>query len=350
MTQTGDVSITLGHCALRDRLRQIARRPSIPSTYLFSGPEGGGKRQIALEWSKLLLCTDPDHSQDLPCESCRLFSTLSLVDHPDLVFLPDKAAEEEEGRILIDQTRKFISDLANAPLFGTRRVGLINNAHKLTEPAANSLLKTLEDTPDRTVIILITHLPDTLLSTIRSRALSIAFPPRPREEMEKILDRISPGLHPPDRDALLFLSRGAPGQLKNLLDSSSTREILRQIVDLLVTSGRPSPFDPDSVALLSDEEGFTLFLDTIEAILLDLYRQDARIPGDPVLSQPSRRSLLGERVPHLKRSFFHDRVQELRTLQVHNINRSLAVEEFLWDWHEALTTSTNRPTTDDSPS
>ncbi|MHB8421323.1 MAG: hypothetical protein ACYC9S_02525 [Leptospirales bacterium] len=340
MTQPGESSgILQGHQALRERLRQIALRPSLPSTYLFSGPEGTGKKQIALEWGKFLLCADPEHPLNLPCESCRLFAPSSLADHPDLLLLPPKDSEEEEGRILIDQTRKFISDLTNAPLFGTRRVGIINNAHKLTEPAANSLLKTLEDPPDRTVIILITHLPDALLPTVRSRTLSISFPPRPRAEMEKILDSLCPDTPPVEREAMLFLSRGAPGQLKNLINASSTRSLLRQIVNLLGAQGGTVPFDPDSISLLSDEEGFTLFLDTLEALLLDLYRQDAGLPGDPVLEQASRIPVIKERIPHLKRSSFHDRVQELRTLQIHNINRGLAVEELLLDWNEAITAS-----------
>ena len=327
-----------GYHDLRARLNLISRQPSLPSTYLFWGPEGTGKRQIALEWSKSLLCADPGHPPDRPCDSCRLLTPDCPAEHPDLLLLPvrNEDSADKEGHILIEQTRQFIADLTNAPLYSPRRVGVVNNAHKLTVPAANSLLKTLEDPPDKTVIILVTHLPDALLPTVRSRALSIAFPPLPRTEMEQILDRLSPGLPPVEREAILFLSRGAPGQLRNLLAAPSTRNLLRQIIGLLVTFRDKSPFDPDSVALLSDEEGFTLFLDTIEALLLNLYRQDASVQGDPVFERESLQSGLAGRLPHLKRAFFHDRVQQLRTLQVHNINRGLAVEELLWDWNEAI--------------
>ncbi|MHB1285984.1 MAG: hypothetical protein ACYCYP_05370 [Leptospirales bacterium] len=331
-------SLFLGYRELRERLEQISRHPSLPSTYLFWGPEGTGKRQVALEWSKSLLCANPGHPPDLACVSCRLFLPPSTADHPDLLLLPARVDDDEdkEGNILIDQTRKFIADLTNAPLYSPRRVGIVNNAHKLTDAASNSLLKTLEDPPDNTVLILVTHLPDALLPTVRSRALSIAFPPLPRLEMERILDRLSPGLPTLEREAVLHLSRGAPGRLQTLISSRSTCQLLQQIISLLVDSRNGPPFDPDNIAQLSDEDGFTLFLDTVEALLLSLYRQDASVQGDSILEQGSRQSGLAIRLPHLKRTHFHDRVQQLRTLQVHNINRGLAVEEFLWDWKEAI--------------
>ncbi len=331
-----------GYRGLRDRLARISRHPSLPSTYLFWGPEGTGKRQIAIEWSKSLLCANPGHPPDLACGSCRLFLPPSTADHPDLLLLPGRDEEDgdKEGNILIDQTRKFIADLTNAPLYSPRRVGIVNNAHKLTTAASNSLLKTLEDPPDDTVLILVTHLPDALLPTVRSRALSIAFPPLPRLEMERILNRLSPGLPPLEREALLHLSRGAPGRLQSLISSPSTCQLLQQIISLLLDSRNGPPFDPDNIAQLSDEEGFTLFLDTVEALLLSLYRQDASVQGDELLEQGSRKAGLAVRLPHLKRTHFHDRVQQLRTLQVHNINRGLAVEELLWDWKEAIGSQT----------
>ncbi|MHB1926248.1 MAG: hypothetical protein ACYCRD_03160 [Leptospirillum sp.] len=324
---------------LLPRLLEVAKRPSIPSTYLFQGPEGLGKKRTAFLWSRSLLCLHPGHPDNNPCPSCAIFDK-SLPDgnprHPDVLFL----SPGEETHIAIDETRRFISELANAPLTGTRRVGIIDDAHTLTENAANSLLKTLEDPPEKTVLILVTHLPQSLLPTIRSRALSISFSTRSREEMEKILDESGEGsLSREERDMILLLSRGAPGQLRALLDSPQ-RPNFGRIPRVLTVRQKTAPFDTDLLPFLSEPEGFSCLGDALESLLLDLYRLEACPEARTSMPVPPG---LVDSVSHLKREEFHDKVQELRALAIYNINRSMAVEELLWDWNETLASGNDEP-------
>jgi DNA polymerase-3 subunit delta' len=332
-------SATLGHESIRDRLFRVSKARLLPSTYLFWGPDGVGKRRVSLEWARSLLCAgDPEDTLD-QCSSCRHFETSGVASHPDISILkPDSEGES----IRIDPAREFLSSLSSPPLIGRRRLGLIDDAHRMTTEASNALLKTLEDPPENTILILLTHIPDALLPTIRSRCLSVRFNPVSPERLLPLLDRLAPGLSPAQRNALLFLSRGAPGKISQAIESGD-QELLVRILDLLSAPPDGFPFDAEILQALSTQEGFTLFIDTLESMLGALYRRDAGLPCDPLFEVP--RSRLGDlsSLPPFKRERFHDRVQHLRTLQVYNINRGLAIEELLWDWRDTLISLKTRP-------
>ncbi len=332
-------SATLGHEPIRERLSRVGKSRLLPSTYLFCGPDGVGKRRVSLEWGRSLLCTgDPEDTHD-PCPSCRHFETSGHASHPDISILkPDSEGEP----IRIDAAREFLSSLSSPSLIGRRRLGLIDDAHRLTTEASNALLKTLEDPPENTILILLTHIPDALIPTIRSRCLSIRFNPVPHEKLLPLLDRLVPGLSQAHRNALLFLSRGAPGKISQAIESGE-RELLLRILDLLCAPPDGFPFDAEILQALSTPEGFTLFIDTLESMLLALYRRDAGLPCDPLFEGSRSRLDDLSSLPPLKREGFHDRVQHLRTLQVYNINRGLAIEELLWDWRDTLTSLKTRP-------
>ena len=315
---------------LLQRLLLAGRSRSIPATYLFHGPRGIGKKQAALLWSRLLLCTRPGHPDNTLCPSCAQFDKFSpeSMHHPDILQL----SPGEGTTIPIDETRRLISELSNAPLLGSRRTAILEEAHLLTESAANSLLKTLEDPPEKTLIILVTPYPDNLLPTLLSRTVSVGFSGCTREEMEEYLAAL-PGhnLSSAEKTMLLLFSRGAPGQLQALRNSPQW-PLFDKLPRALTHPQKGTLFDMDLLPLLSDPSGFPFLLDTMESLLLDLYRMDA---GDSRTSLPVS-SGLKNAVSHLKREEFHDRVLRLRTLTIHNINRSLAVEELLWDWNETL--------------
>ena len=316
---------------LLQRLLIAGRSVPIPATYLFHGPRGIGKKQAALLWSRHLLCTRPGHPDMTACPSCAQFDKFSPenVHHPDIL----QISPGEGTSIPIDETRRLLSELSNAPLLGSRRTAILDEAHLLTESAANSLLKTLEDPPEKTLIILVTPYPDNLLPTLLSRTVSVGFSGRTREEMEESLETL-PGhnrMSSAEKNMLFLFSRGAPGQL-DALRNSPQWPLFDKLPRALTQPQTGTLFDMDLIPLLSDPSGFPFLLDTMESLLLDLYRMDA---GDTRTSLPVP-SGLRNAVSHLKREEFHDRVQRLRTLTIHNINRSLAVEELLWDWNETL--------------
>ncbi len=116
---------------------------------LFSGPSRVGKTTFALELVKLLNCLNPTEEGSCDrCENCRLIINLT---HPDISFLFPSG-----DYLKIDEIRSFVRWLNFKPLMGKMKVGIIEEAEKLTEEAANCLLKTLEEPPGESMVILIT--------------------------------------------------------------------------------------------------------------------------------------------------------------------------------------------------
>ena len=137
--------------------------------YVLTGDKGLGKHAFANAASQLLLCEQPEGLNACGnCRSCELFVAGS---NPDLMIV----GPESSQIIKVDQIRE-LSDFANKTSHGNRRkVIIVDRADALNINAANALLKTLEEPPETTVLLLITAMPGRLLATIRSRCQRILF-------------------------------------------------------------------------------------------------------------------------------------------------------------------------------
>ena len=181
----------VGHQALRQRLLERLQGGRIRGSLLFTGPEGIGKRRVALEMAQRELCLRRNACGE--CEGCRMFSGEELpFELPNLLRI---SPEGKAGIIRIDQIREGLDSnnqprfsrgviewAALAPAMGCHRWVLVEDAHRLNESSGNILLKTLEEPPQDTHFILVTHRPEALLQTIRSRCERIPFAPlAPRE-------------------------------------------------------------------------------------------------------------------------------------------------------------------------
>ncbi|MBQ6712385.1 MAG: DNA polymerase III subunit delta' [Selenomonadales bacterium] len=148
------------------RLRKLCKGERMPHALLFAGPESVGKYLAAKTLAAALLC----ESGDAPCGTCRSCRMVENESHPDLVVVrPDKQ------NIKIGEIRKMQKDLSLAPYMAERRVCIIDEADKMRDEAANSILKTLEEPVGDVVFILITAKRYQLLDTIRSRCMLVQF-------------------------------------------------------------------------------------------------------------------------------------------------------------------------------
>ena len=151
----------------RETLGQLAH------ALLITGPTGIGKQRFANELGQWLLCeSDPRGAS--ACGNCRGCRWVDTGVHPDLVHL---APEEDSKTIKIDQVRALSSELTLTAQAGGRRVAIVSPADNMTLAAANSLLKTLEEPPAATVILLVSERPAALPATIRSRCQQIKLLP-----------------------------------------------------------------------------------------------------------------------------------------------------------------------------
>ena len=152
-------------------LARVIKTRRLPHAYLFAGIGGIGKRLTALALSKVLLCSSPDPEH---CGSCADCIQVDHHNHPDFLTL-----EPKNNSIPIDSIRYLRQQLSWKSYRGKYKICIIDDAEKMTTQAQNALLKTLEEPPPHSLIILITPQPYRLLPTIASRCQRLNFEPLP---------------------------------------------------------------------------------------------------------------------------------------------------------------------------
>jgi DNA polymerase III subunit delta' len=166
-----------------ERFRQTLRRGRLASTFLFVGSHGIGKRAFAMKLAQALLCqTRPAELLD-PCGQCSACRQVMAGTHPDLDVVskpPDRSAIPV-ALLIGDKEHRMHEGLCHKislkPFAGGRKIAIIDDADDLNQEGANALLKTLEEPPPRSVLILIGTSADRQLPTIRSRAQLVRFRP-----------------------------------------------------------------------------------------------------------------------------------------------------------------------------
>jgi DNA polymerase-3 subunit delta' len=188
----------VGHAAAIRALSASAEHPA--PGYLFSGPDGVGKRLLAERFASLLLAT----SDELPATP--------LSAHPDFIRL-----EREEGtkEIGVKLARDLAARMQLTSARGGRRVAFVDDAHRLTEEAANALLKAVEEPPPGAVYLFLTSEPDRLPATLRSRLVPIPLERLPFADMRAWL--LGRGLDEHDLAPLTAAARGCIGRAERLL-------------------------------------------------------------------------------------------------------------------------------------
>lgn len=169
----------LGNGRIKEVLANSVKNNKISHSYLFVGTEGIGKKLIAKEFAKMILCIDDNEKYCNKCKSCIEFDTNN---NPDF-----KIIEPDGASLKIEQIREFQSKVAEKPIISKRKVYIINDSDKMTKEAQNCLLKTLEEPPEYVTIILIGSNENKFLSTIKSRCMILHFNKIANDEIEKIL-------------------------------------------------------------------------------------------------------------------------------------------------------------------
>ncbi len=238
-----------GHDAVVERFRTMLRAGRLANTFLFVGPAGIGKRSFALGLAKGLLCQNSDPTELNPCERCPSCVQVAAGTHPDLlqVAKPKDKTEIPLSLFVGDKEHRmqvgFCHDLGVKPFFGGRKVGIINDADQMNEEGANCLLKTLEEPPPKSVIILIGTSLAKQLPTIRSRSQIIRFRPLAEETIAELLVAQGHVSDPAEARRLASFSEGSLERAIELADPALwtfRRDFLAKLAESPLDSVRVS--------------------------------------------------------------------------------------------------------------
>ena len=167
------------------QLKNLAAEKNFPQSIIFSGVEGIGKRKIAEICAAALLCENPTDGE--PCGTCDDCHLMAAGTHPDF-YVVEPEETKTNRNIKIGQIRELQKETSLRPIRGERRVAVIDGAEFMNKPAANCVLKTLEEPQSQTNFILITANRSGLLMTIRSRCMTMNFDKLTREQIESALE------------------------------------------------------------------------------------------------------------------------------------------------------------------
>lgn len=323
----------------------------IPGALLFVGEDGVGKKLFALELAKALNCREPKDAEACDhCSSCIRLKQSKFPDYADaddnkkrLIWSehPDVALARPYNRILrIGPMREIEQEANYRPFEGRARFFIIEEANRLNDASSNALLKTLEEPPATSHLVMITSRPAQLLPTIRSRCQMVRFAPLAPSEIEAHLLK---GEEVSQADARLLstVARGSIGRAlsTNLESYRQQREAMLDVVGALTLTN-----DRARLLRASEEmndakrkDEYEPRLDVLATLIHDVWVLSLGAPPEQTLNQDLRAQLskivsnLDSRRPA---RWLAQIEQHRRGLDV-NINRKIATDALFLTMAEA---------------
>jgi DNA polymerase-3 subunit delta' len=340
-------SSLIGNEQLKQLLQRGVTQDRIAQGLLFSGPRGVGKHQFALALAQALNCDrvfanrggsaasealapDEKLAAGDACGQCIPCRKIAAGEHSDVeTYRPD-------GQFIkIDQMRELSEKAQYRPYEGRRRVYIIDEAERLRLEAANSILKTLEEPPDCTALVLVTSKPYALLDTIRSRCLMLNFAPLAEGELETYLTAAGK-LSGADAALVARLASGSIGEALeiDLTDYRQRRDVMLNMLEALVPV-------KDSMRLLGaaeylgrklEREDFEKHLETLLVLLQDVTHVQAGEPDESLINADAadRVRQIAERAPFEQIVSLADGIERIFEAVTRNVHRQLLIESLLF--------------------
>jgi DNA polymerase III subunit delta' len=331
-------STLIGNDRIKTLLRRALTEKRIGQSLLMAGPRGVGKHSFAVALAQALNCQRVELGE--PCGDCIPCRKIARGEHADVRTIlresqdPAVKKESKSQFIKIEQTRALAEQAQFRPYEGSRRVFIIDEAEWLRHEAANSLLKTLEEPPDTSLLILITAKPFALLDTIRSRCLLLSFAPLSAIEIESHLRTKTTAA----ADEAKLRARLAHGSIGRAIDLNLAeyREMRTTLLDLIETLA----FSRDSIRLMNaaeylgrklDKDAFERHLDALTILLNDLFYLKLGRPNDSLINEDiiDRLERISEVLAIEQIIEWSNRIEELFFNMPRNVNRQLAMENIL---------------------
>lgn len=308
-------------------LQEHVARHSFRHAYLFTGPQGVGRRTLALRFAQALNCPQPPTPGE-PCRKCRTCIQIENMQHPDLTIVQ---SERKGGVLKVDQVRELQTSLSLAPYQAPYRVAIFLRFEEAHPSASNALLKTLEEPPDRVVLILTAESGESLLPTVVSRCELLRLRPAKIELIQQKLETHW-GVPPEEARLLAHLSGGRIGYAIALHTSPellAQRKILLDDHQRLLASSRVERF-AYAKSLANDKDGLLQTLEIWQSFWRDVFLR-ASGSQSPLanLDRQEEIEILAKRLGEGIASYMVTSLQRTIGLIEKNINPRLASEVLL---------------------
>ncbi len=306
------------------------------ATLIFAGPEGIGKRQFALALAKAANCQQPRKDAEAydSCGTCPVCRRIDAGTYGDVMTI------QPEGQFVkVGQTRALAEDIYTLPREGRHRFFLIDEADRLNQASGNAFLKTLEEPPPYATIILLTHRPDLLLPTIRSRGQRISFTPLTTAEMEDYL-KANFTRPLPDNVLLARLTEGRIGQATafDLSVYRQERNVLLGLLDILAAGeNRYRLLKAAEYLGKKERDEFERELDLLSRLLRDVFLLASGQPVTALVNADvaDKLNAIAQRIGLARVMAWIEKFNELRASLRFNVNRQVATEAALLSLIEA---------------
>ncbi|AKH19629.1 DNA polymerase III subunit delta' [Sedimenticola thiotaurini] len=307
------------------RLMAAKQSARLPHALLLTGGLGLGKSWFAHRLAAALLCTEPQE-EGRPCGNCQGCRLLRAGSHPDFTWIQP----EEPGKaIKIDAIREFTQKEGLTSRSGGYKIIIIEPADALNTAAANSLLKTLEEPVERTVMVLVTANAGRLPATIRSRCQRYHFtPPDPATAQNWLAEQIHGN---GDLPLLLSLASGAPLLALNYAREGILEERARVLDDLI---GILKGSDPIGVALRWSKLDQLSLINWFSGWVIDLIRLKIAPESAHIMNvdQRDRLHALARKVNSRKLYALLDQLLEANRTLGSQLNTQMQLESLLLNW------------------
>ncbi len=253
----------IGNNNIKNELIHTVELNKISHSYLFLGTAGIGKKEIAKEFAKMILCLN----EKKYCNHCKSCIEFDSNNNPDF-----QMVEPDGNSIKIEQIRQMQRKIIEAPIISQNKVYIINDADLMTIEAQNCLLKTLEEPPEFVTIILIGSNENNFLSTIKSRCTIIKFQDI---ENSQIKDYLKSKYDIKVSDNLLEIFDGSIGKAEKLKDKQELYNSIIEIIENIENLDIIDLFKRADVIYKSQEEKNSI-LDAINTILFKMGKENIK--------------------------------------------------------------------------